>query len=127
VPRPLLFNADAEQFYLKGRFYWQKRTPDGLNKAVDYFTQGVDYFTQAIVRDPDYAPAYVGLAHCYNLLREYTVMPASEAYPRALAAAKKVSNSRISPPKRMLPWHLLCSTARGTRLEPIGNFAAPSI
>ena len=75
-------NSDAEQFYLKGRFYWEKRTPDGLNKAVDFFTQ-------AIVHDPNYAPAYVGLADCYNLMREYTLMPASEAYPRALAAAQK--------------------------------------
>lgn len=75
-------SAEAEQFYLKGRFYWQKRTPDGLNKAVDAFTQ-------AIVRDANYAPAYVGLADCYNLLREYTLMPANEAYPRALAAARK--------------------------------------
>jgi len=75
-------NREAEDFYLKGRFYWNKRTPDSLTKAVDFFTQ-------AIVHDPNYAPAYVGLADCYNLLREYTVMPASEAYPRALAAAKK--------------------------------------
>jgi DNA-binding winged helix-turn-helix (wHTH) protein/Tfp pilus assembly protein PilF len=75
-------NVDAEQFYLRGRFYWQVRTPDSLNKAVDAFTQ-------AIVHDPTYAPAYVGLADCYNLLREYTLMPASEAYPRALAAAQK--------------------------------------
>ena len=75
-------NSDAEQFYLKGRFYWEKRSPDGLNKAVDFFTQ-------AIVHDPSYAPAYVGLADCYNLMREYTMMPASEAYPRALAAAQK--------------------------------------
>ncbi len=75
-------NAEAQQFYLQGRFYWEKRTPDGLNKAVDYFTQ-------AIVHDPNYAPAYVGLADCYNLLREYTLMSASEAYPRALAAAQK--------------------------------------
>ena len=75
-------NPDAEQFYLKGRFYWEKRTPDGLNKALDYFTQ-------AIVHDANYAPAYVGLADCYNLLREYTLMPASEAYPRALAAAQR--------------------------------------
>jgi tetratricopeptide (TPR) repeat protein len=75
-------NQEAEQFYLKGRYYWEKRTPDSLNKAVDSFTQ-------ALVHDPGYAPAYVGLADCYNLLREYTVMPASEAYPRALAAAKK--------------------------------------
>jgi DNA-binding winged helix-turn-helix (wHTH) protein/tetratricopeptide (TPR) repeat protein len=75
-------NREAEEFYLKGRYYWEKRTPENLNKAVDSFTQ-------AIVHDPGYAPAYVGLADCYNLLREYTVMPASEAYPRALAAAKK--------------------------------------
>lgn len=74
--------AEAEQFYLKGRFFWQKRTPEGLNRALDYFTQ-------AIVHDQNYAPAYVGLADCYNLLREYTLMPASEAYPRALAAARK--------------------------------------
>jgi tetratricopeptide (TPR) repeat protein len=75
-------STQAQEFYLKGRFYWQKRTPDGLNKAVDSFTQ-------AIVNDPTFAPAYVGLADCYNLLREYTLMPASDAYPRALAAARK--------------------------------------
>jgi DNA-binding winged helix-turn-helix (wHTH) protein/Tfp pilus assembly protein PilF len=77
-----LGRSEAEQFYLKGRFYWETRTPDGLNRAVDYFTQ-------AIVHDSNYAAAYVGLADCYNLLREYTMMPASEAYPRALAAAQK--------------------------------------
>jgi Tfp pilus assembly protein PilF len=82
VPPHPSVNSEAQQFYLKGRFYWEKRTPDGLNKAVDYFTQ-------AIVHDPNYAPAYVGLADCYNLLREYTLMPASEAYPRALASAKR--------------------------------------
>ncbi len=80
IPGPA--NSVAEQFYLKGRFYWEKRTPEGLNQAVDHFTQ-------AIVHDPNYAPAYVGLADCYNLMREYTLMPASEAYPRALAAAQK--------------------------------------
>ena len=77
-------NHEAEDFYLKGRFYWNERTPDSLNKAVDFFTQ-------SIVHDPTYAPAYVGLADCYNLLREYSVMPATEAYPRALAAAKKAT------------------------------------
>ena len=75
-------NRDAEDYYLKGRFYWNKRTPESL-------TQAVDSFTQAIVNDPNYSDAYVGLADCYNLMREYTVMPAVEAYPRALAAAKK--------------------------------------
>ena len=75
-------NREAEDYYLKGRFYWNKRTPESLNQAVDSFTQ-------AIVHDPGYSDAYVGLADCYNLLREYTMMPATEAYPRALAAAKK--------------------------------------
>jgi DNA-binding winged helix-turn-helix (wHTH) protein/Tfp pilus assembly protein PilF len=75
-------NREAEDYYLKGRFYWNKRTPESLNRAVDSFTQ-------AIVHDPNYADAYTGLADCYNLLREYTLMPASEAYSRALAAAKK--------------------------------------
>jgi tetratricopeptide (TPR) repeat protein len=75
-------NAEAEEFYLQGRYYWNKRTPEDLNRAVDYFTQ-------AIVREPNYAQAYAGLADCYNLLREYTAMPDKEAYPRALAAATK--------------------------------------
>lgn len=75
-------NPEAEDFYLKGRFYWNKRTPESLNQAVDAFTQ-------AIIRDPNYAPAYMGLADCYNLLREYSAMPAREAYSRAFAAAKK--------------------------------------
>jgi tetratricopeptide (TPR) repeat protein len=75
-------DPEAEQFYLKGRYYWNKRTPEDLNKALDFFTQ-------AVVHDPNYAPAYIGMADCYNLLREYTMMRPSEAYPRALAAAKK--------------------------------------
>jgi DNA-binding winged helix-turn-helix (wHTH) protein/Tfp pilus assembly protein PilF len=75
-------NQEAKDLYLQGRYYWNKRTPDDLHKAVDYFTQ-------AIVHDPGYADAYVGLADCYNLLREYTAMPAGEAFPRARAAAAK--------------------------------------
>ena len=75
-------NPEAEELYLKGRYFWNKRTPEDLNKAVDFFTQ-------AIVQDPSYAQPYVGLADCYNLLREYSVMPPGDAYPRALAAAKR--------------------------------------
>jgi tetratricopeptide (TPR) repeat protein len=73
---------EAEDLYLRGRYFWNKRTPEDLNKALDLFTQ-------AMVRDPAYAQAYVGLADCYNLLREYSVMPPGEAYPRALAAAER--------------------------------------
>ncbi len=79
---PHAASTEAQDLYLKGRYYFEKRTPEDLNKAVDFFTQ-------AIVHDPGYAAPYVGLADTYNLLREYSEMPAQEAYPRALAAASK--------------------------------------
>jgi tetratricopeptide (TPR) repeat protein len=72
----------AQELYLKGKFYWNKRSPESLDQAVDYFNQ-------AIARDPGYAKAYSGLADCYNLLREYSVMPPSVAWPKATAAARK--------------------------------------
>lgn len=75
-------NPEAEDLYLKGRFYWNKRTPDGLNQALDYFGR-------AIAKDPQYAAAYAGLADTYNLIREYTGIPDSEAFPKARAAAKR--------------------------------------
>jgi len=82
LPGRHLPTPEAQDLYLKGRLAWNQRTPESLNQAVDYFTQ-------AIVHDPNFAAAYVGLADCYNLLREFSVMPPSEAYPRALAAARK--------------------------------------
>src|ERR1700676_4524196 len=75
-------NCEAEDSYLKGRFYWNKRTPESLNQALEAFTQ-------AIAHDPNYSDAYVGLADCYNLLREFSAMPGNEAYFKAFAAAKK--------------------------------------
>jgi tetratricopeptide (TPR) repeat protein len=75
-------DPQAQDLYLKGIYYWHKRTPESL-------TQAVDFFTQAIVRDPNYAEAYVGLANCYNLLHEYSSMPAEESYPRAKNAAER--------------------------------------
>jgi len=72
----------ARNLYLTGQYYWDKRTPADLNKAVGYFEQAID-------RDPKYAEAYVGLANCYSLLREFAAMPSDEAFPRALAAARK--------------------------------------
>jgi tetratricopeptide (TPR) repeat protein len=75
-------NAEAQDLYLKGRYFWDRRTPEDLTKAIDYFTQ-------AIVKDPSDAQAYVGLADCYSLLREFGAMPPTEAYPRALAAAQR--------------------------------------
>ena len=75
-------NAEAQDLYLKGRYYFEKRTPADLNTAVDFFMQ-------AIVHDPGYAAPYVGMADSYNLLREYSAMPPQEAFPRAQAAASK--------------------------------------
>ena len=74
--------AEAQDLYLKGRYHFEKRTPDDLSQAVDFFTQ-------SIVHDPGYAAPYVGLADSYNLLREYSAMPPEEAFPRARAAATK--------------------------------------
>ena len=77
-------NPEAYEAYLKGRYFWNKRTVDGLKKANDYFNQ-------AIEKDPSYARAYAGLADSYALLGdwEYGILPPKEAYPRAKAAAAK--------------------------------------
>jgi serine/threonine protein kinase/Flp pilus assembly protein TadD len=75
-------NAEAYQLYLKGRFYWNKRTADDLQKAVDYFRQ-------AIEKDPYFALAYAGLASTYALLPEYAGLPAKDLISKAEAAAKK--------------------------------------
>lgn len=70
--------------FLKGRYFWNKRTADGLKAAVAYFKQ-------AIEEDPSYAQAYSGLADTYALLGDwqYAVMTAKEALPKAKAAAIK--------------------------------------
>ena len=75
---------DAYENYLKGRYFWNKRTTDGLRKAIEYFTQ-------AIAQDRTYAPAYSGLADSYALAGDwqYGVMTTKEALPKAIAAAKK--------------------------------------
>jgi TolB-like protein/DNA-binding winged helix-turn-helix (wHTH) protein/Flp pilus assembly protein TadD len=77
-------NPGAYEAYLKGRYFWNKRTADGLKTAVDYFNQ-------AITKDPGYAQAYTGLADTYALLGDwqYGVMSPKEAFPKAKAAAIK--------------------------------------
>jgi serine/threonine-protein kinase len=73
-------NLDAYTSYLQGRYYWNKRTEEGLEK-------GLSFFEQAIAKDPEYALAYAGLADSYNLLGFYGVEPPRQVYPRAEAAA----------------------------------------
>lgn len=72
----------AYEAYLRGRYFWNKRTEEGLQRARSYFEQ-------AIEDDPGYALAYAGLADAYIELGEYGVLPLKEAMPRAKAAAAK--------------------------------------
>jgi len=77
-------NAEAYQLYLKGRYYWNKYTEEGLNRSVEYFRQ-------AIEKDPGYAPAYAGLADAYLYLGGTGIeaLPPTEVMPKARAAALK--------------------------------------
>ncbi len=75
-------NSEAYYLYLKGRYYWNKRTAEGLKK-------GIQYFQESIEKDPGYALAYSGLADSYDVLPFYSVMPPKEAYPKAKTAAMK--------------------------------------
>ncbi len=73
-------NAEAFHAYLKGRFFWNKRTEDGFRKAIEYFNQAVD-------KDPNFTLAHAGLADCYILLGIWGVLPPHEAMPQARGAA----------------------------------------
>ena len=77
-------NPEAYESYLKGRYFWNKRTAEGLKVALAYFKQ-------AIEEDPKYAQAYSGLADTYALSGDwqYAVMTPKEAFPEAKAAALK--------------------------------------
>jgi tetratricopeptide (TPR) repeat protein len=74
-------NPEAYEACLKGRYFWYKRTAEGLSK-------GIEFFNQAIAAEPNYAPAYVGLADSYLMLAGRGLMPAREAIPKAKAAVK---------------------------------------
>src|SRR5712692_2738362 len=75
-------DPEAYQLYLKGRYYWDKRTPEALNK-------GRDYFQQAIEKDPNYALAHVGLAEYYAVISDYTYIPYSENNPKVKTYATR--------------------------------------
>jgi serine/threonine-protein kinase len=75
-------NIDAYNLYLKGRFYWNKRTAEALYTAIDHFEN-------AIGLDPDYALAYAGLADCHNILGYYGTNAPAATFPKAKANAVK--------------------------------------
>jgi len=75
-------NAEAFQYYMKGRFHWNKRTAKGLLKAIESFEC-------SLKKDPNYALAYAGLADCYNILSFYGAFAPKKVFPKAIAAATK--------------------------------------
>ena len=75
-------NAAAYELYLKGRYYWNRRTPESLKR-------GCSFFQQAIETDPAYSDAYAGLADSYSLLAIQEVLAPREAFPMARGAAQR--------------------------------------
>ena len=75
-------DLDAYNLYLKGRYFWNKRTEGGLKKGIEYFEQAID-------KDPGYALAHAGLADSYSLLCSYHILPPKESIPRARTAATR--------------------------------------
>ena len=82
LARTYTASREAYQDYLKGRYWWNKRTEDGANKSIAFFEQ-------AIKKDPVYALAYCGLADCHSLLAEYGFRTPKEGFSRATQAALK--------------------------------------
>jgi len=83
LKRNYTHDPEAFQLFIKGRYFWNQRTPEGLRKALDYAQQ-------AIAIDPLYAPAYVGLADSYSLLgAQHGVLAPRESFPKARAAAER--------------------------------------
>jgi TolB-like protein/Tfp pilus assembly protein PilF len=82
LPKHHTHNIEAYKLYLKGRYFWNKRTAEQVKR-------GIKYFEQVIEEDPTYAMAYVGLADSYVILGSYSGSPPTEAFPKAKAMATK--------------------------------------
>ena len=75
-------NTEAYQLYLKGRYYWNKRSEDAVATALDYYKQATD-------KDPAYALAYDGVSDCLSTQAWYGFRAPKEVYPESMAAARK--------------------------------------
>src|SRR5215467_6529039 len=80
--RPHHLDAEANEAYLRGRYFWNQFTPEGYRKAISYFQH-------AIERDSNFAEAYSGLADSYNFLVVTDSIPANEGHAKALEAARR--------------------------------------
>jgi serine/threonine-protein kinase len=92
-------NSEAYELYLKGRYYWNKRTLADLEKARSWFAQAVE-------KDPEYALAYAGLADCYCSLAVYEGLPPSQGFPLAKDYARIALrlNSKLAGPHTALAY-----------------------
>lgn len=99
-------STEAYDAYKIGRYFWNKRAPDDLKKAVEYFEQ-------AIAKDSNYALAFAGLADSYALLGDYGVAPAREVFPKMKAAAARAveiddhlaaAHTSLAYAKRLCDW-----------------------
>jgi len=75
-------SLEAYDLYLRGRYFWNKRTTEGLQKSLEYFQR-------AIEKDQSFALAYTGIADYFTILGFYDYLPSREAFPKAKAAAEK--------------------------------------
>jgi serine/threonine-protein kinase len=82
VTKTATVDPEAYQAYLKGRYFWNRRTAEDLKKAIEQFKAATD-------RDPNYALAYAGLADCYVILNQYAGVPTSETIPKVKDYAER--------------------------------------
>ena len=75
-------DPEVHELYLKARYFWNKRTEEGVAKALHHYRKAIDV-------DPLYALGYAGIADCYNIVGYYNALAPTEAYPKARAAALK--------------------------------------
>ena len=100
ITKKLAPSTEAYELYLKGRSFWNLRTPPNLKK-------GIDFFWQAIALNPSYAGAYSGIADCYTALGYGSFMAPKEAFPKALEAATKALklDSTLAEPHASLGYY----------------------
>jgi TolB-like protein len=89
-------STEAYELYLRGRFFWNKRTGADLRTAIEYFNQ-------ALSKDPNYALAYAGLGDSYGLLPIFGVASPADSFPQAKAAAKKALGSVVTSGRTDFP------------------------
>ena len=99
VTKTATADPEAYQAYLKGRYYWNRRTAENIKKAIEQFKIATD-------RDPNYALAFVGLGDCYVVLNEYAGVPTSETVPRARSYAERALSldPQLAEPHATLAW-----------------------